>query len=67
MGNLIEGLQKEQIRVREILGHYEEIGIPGMFGASLIKHELQKAEQAISNGDVVKMIDAYNGLKLVEG
>jgi hypothetical protein len=63
MNTLADELPKEQARVREILGHYREIGPAGAFGAAFIEASLKKADKAIMSGDLVEMIKAYNELK----
>lgn len=65
--SLAEALPREQARVREILGYYEEIGRAGMFGAAFIEAELREADQAVMSGDVVRMIRAYEKLKEIKG
>jgi len=64
---LADALPREQARVREVLGYYQEIGPAGMFGAGMIKQSLQAADEAIISGDIVKMIAAYNDLKEIKG
>lgn len=54
--NLIEGLQKEQTRVRELLTEYEEIGSAGFFGATILKQLLSKTDNVIATGDTVQML-----------
>lgn len=49
--------------MREILGHYKEIGPAGAFGAAMIELSLRKADAAAMSGDLPAMIDAYNDLK----
>ena len=66
MTTLGEDLPKEQARVREILGHYKEIGPAGMFGVFLIEQALQKADRAIIDGGLTEMIAAYKELKAIE-
>lgn len=66
METLGEVLPKEQARVREVLGHYKEIGSPGMFGATMIEQSLQKADRAIISGDMVAMMVAYKDLKEIK-
>lgn len=61
--SLAEALPKEQARVREVLGHYKEIGPAGFFGASMIEVELAKADRAAASGDVVAMLRALESLK----
>lgn len=61
--DLIEGIQKELTRNREILGMYEEIGTAGMFGATMIKNTIAAAERAIEQGDIVAMVKACKVLQ----
>jgi len=64
--NLIEGLQKEAERRRKILKSYEDIGVAGIFGATLLKYDINRAEKAIANGDVVEMLSVYKKLSEAE-
>ena len=64
--NLAEALPKEQARVREVLGHYRDIGHHGAFGTNIIELTLKKADEAIASGDIVAMMKAYQELKKVE-
>jgi hypothetical protein len=66
MPSLAEALPKQQARVREILGHYKEIGEPGMFGATLIENSLRMTDKAVASGDVGAMIAAYEDLKTIK-
>ena len=60
--NLIEGMLAELNRNRKVLALYE--GIPeGRFGAIMIKQAIAKAEGAMSSGDCVEMLRAYDDLK----
>jgi hypothetical protein len=61
--NLISGLMDEITRNREILREYEAIGAAGIFGATILRYSIVKAEQAIRDGDTVGMLYAYNDLK----
>jgi hypothetical protein len=63
---LAEALPLEMARVREVLGHYKEIGPAGMFGAAFIEQDLRKADQAVMSGDIVRMLQAYETLKGIE-
>lgn len=56
----------EQARVREILGHYKEIGPEGMFGAAMIEETLKKADEAIMSGSLCQMIVAYQDLQEIK-
>lgn len=66
METLADALLGELARVREVLGHYKEIGPPGRFGAAMIEQELRAADSAVMNGDLVGMLRAYNALKEIE-
>ena len=57
---------KQQARVREILGHYREIGPAGAFGAVMIEIELRAADEALASGDIVRILRAYQTLKTIE-
>ena len=65
MSSLGEEFPKQQARVREILGHYKEIGPSGMFGAAMIEQTLKRADEAAISGDVIAMIQSYEELKKV--
>ena len=60
--NLIEGLQKELERNKELLQVYK--GIPaGAFGAMTIEHTIKETEKAMAEGDTVKMLECFKRLK----
>jgi len=61
---LADALPKEMARVREVLGHYREIGAAGMFGAAMIEQDLRSADRAVMSGDVVAML---RSLKTLQG
>jgi len=61
-----DALPKEIARVREVLGHYKELGPVGMFGAMFIEQDLQEADRAVMSGDVVAMLQAFETLKGIE-
>lgn len=63
--NLMDGLLKEMNRAREIKKMYDEIPV-GQFGAHFIQQSINRAERAISSGDVVEMLAAYSELKEIE-
>lgn len=65
--SLATAFPKEQARVREILGHFKEIGPAGMFGAAFIEQDLREADAAAVSGDVVRMLRAFQKLKEIEG
>lgn len=54
---------KQQERVREILGHYKEIGPAGAFGALTIEDVLRRADIAVMSGDVVAMIRLFKEME----
>lgn len=60
---LMDGLFDEMNRCRELLKEYESIGAPGMFGAVMIKRDIDFAELSIRENDVIKMLQAYEALK----
>ena len=63
MKNLIEGLFDEMNRVREIITEYKELpGGAGKFAATVMEIEIQNAENAIKQGDVIKMLQCYHSL-----
>lgn len=64
--SLAQAMPIEQARVREILGHYKEIGSAGMFGAAFIEQDLREADAAVMSGDVVRMIAAFQKLKEIK-
>jgi len=66
MASLAEELPKEMARVREVLGHYKQIGPSGMFGAAFIEQDLRAADAAVMSGDVVDMLRAYEALKQID-
>jgi hypothetical protein len=61
-----DALPAEMARVRDhVLPHYLEIGPAGMFGAMMIRRDLDAAAKAMAEGDVVAMLSAYQALKEV--
>ena len=67
MESLGDALPKEMARVREVLGHYREIGPAGAIGAMLIELDLREADQAVMSGDLPAMIIAYKKLQEITG
>ena len=63
---LADALPKEMARVREVLGHYKEIGPAGMFGAAFIEQDLRAADIAVMSGDVVAMMRAFETLRQID-
>lgn len=65
--NLMEGLLEEMNRVRETIAEYKSLPKnAGMIGAALMEIDIKNAEEAISEGDVIKMLSAYEKLKEIE-
>ena len=64
---LADALPKEMARVREVLGHYREIGPAGMIGASFIEQDLRAADRAVMSGDVVAMLRSLKALQGITG
>jgi len=63
--NLLEAIQSELVRAKEILKMYEEIP-QGAFGAAMIREEIRAAEIALLNMDVVQMLICYKQLKEIQ-
>jgi hypothetical protein len=66
METLGDAFPKEQARVRTILGYYKEIGPTGTFGALMIEHLLQRADEAAVKQDVVAMIQVFKEMQEIE-
>ena len=64
---LADALPKEMARVREVLGHYREIGPAGMIGAAFIEQDLRAADKAVMSGDVVAMLRSLETLRGITG
>ena len=64
MDSLGEALPREMARVRDhVLPHYDELGPVGVFGAAMIRQDLDAAAKAIAEGDMVAMVQSYQALK----
>lgn len=62
--NLAEALPIEIARVRELLGEYKALPHHvGYFGATMLEAVLRRADHAMADGDVVRMIGVYQELK----
>lgn len=66
MSSLGEVYPVEQARVRTVLGHYKEIGVPGKIGALLIEDLLLRADKAVAEGDVIAMLGCYEEMKATQ-
>lgn len=62
--NIIEGIQQECNRCRDLIKVYDELpnGV-GVFAKTFIALDIIEGEAAIASGDAVRMITAYNTLK----
>ena len=66
--NLIEGLQKEMQRVRELKAEYDALpGGVGFFGSATMKVALERTDKAIADSDVVAELRCYEELKTITG
>ena len=63
--NLMDGLQIELERAKELLETYQSIPTGG-FGAMVIQKAIDNAETCIHEGDTIGMIKTYGELKLLE-
>lgn len=57
---------KQQARVREVLGHYKEIGPAGAFGAAMIEDLLRRADEAAISQDIVAIVRTYQEMRNVQ-
>ena len=66
--NLMDGLLSEINRVKKIIIEYEDPALKGSgnLAAFLMKHEVANAKKAISDNDIVGMMQSYNALKEYE-
>ena len=65
--NLIEGLQDEMNRVRDIIKVYEEVsGGAGIFAITMMKASIKEAEKSMAEGDVIEEMKCYESLKTYE-
>lgn len=63
MATLGEELPKEMARVRDkLLPLYDAIPT-GVFAATMMRRDLDRAAKAMAEGDVVEMMSAYQSLK----
>ena len=63
--NLLDGLNYELTRARELLEVYERIPA-GTFGATVIRQAIKHAESSMQDGDTVEMVRAYKALERLE-
>lgn len=61
--NMIEALQEELNRNRELLKIYQSIGPPGAFASSMIAADIKDGEAAIAEHDAGEMVLALKSLR----
>ena len=65
--NLMDGIFSEMNRVREIVKEYDSLpNNAGAFASHFMKVDITKAENAIKENDVIKMLQSYSRLKEYE-
>jgi len=64
--NLIEGIQEELKRCRELKVVYKSLGRVGLFGIAVINQSIDRAEEAVASGDISEMIRAHRDLKKIQ-
>jgi len=62
VSTLADELPKEMARVREMLPIYDAIPT-GVFAATMMRAELDRAARALASGDVVAMLEVCKSLK----
>lgn len=60
--SLGEALPAEMARVRELLPIYDQFPT-GVFAATMMRHDLDRAAKAMAEGDLPAMVAAYQSLK----
>jgi len=63
--NLIDGLNQELKRAKELLEQYNDIPT-GAFGATVINNAIEFAEICMQENDPIELIMAYEALKNLE-
>lgn len=64
MSSLGTELPKEMTRVRdEVMPAYIQIGPPGLLALTVMRVTLDRAQRAMSEGDVIAMMRVYEELK----
>lgn len=58
-----EGIQIELKRNRELLQAYRDIGPAGAFGYAMINADIDAAEKALAEGNVIDILQCYTKLK----
>lgn len=63
--NLIEGIQEQCNRCRELKKEYDRIPT-GFFGSKVLQLAIKEGEDSIASGDAVRMLSAYKELESCE-
>jgi hypothetical protein len=63
MDNLIEGIQQECNRCRELVTEYTQLGPAGAFRKTEIENVIEFAEECVTSGDVMAMVEALRRLR----
>lgn len=66
MADLQTDLNNEIARCEDLLKQYEAIGPAGMFGATLLRHNIADAKVAVAKGDLARMASCYLTLQDME-
>jgi len=66
MSNLVEAMQKEMNRLRELKKEYDLIPT-GFMGGAVIQGCIDSSEKSIASGDVVQMLVDYEEMKKCTG
>lgn len=61
--SLAEAFPKEQVRVRELMTLYKDMGQPGMFGSAMLEQVMRRSDVAASSGDVVAMLRSFEEMR----
>ena len=65
---LLEELQEEMNRIREIIKIYDKLpNNAGYFVCRIMKQSIKKAEKFIASGDMIKIAEVYKELKDYKG
>lgn len=63
MTSLAEALPARMKEIREvIIPAYQSVGPAGLIAVAMMQNDLTTAEKALASGDVVAMIQSYQGL-----
>ena len=63
--NIVEGIQEQCNRCRELIKIYHTIPMGG-FGAAFLQTAINEGESAIASGDCIRMLSAFKELESCE-